>query len=147
MQKRLLFACGMAMVLSACSQNTNLPPPETKVEVSQPVAPLVQHLIFFDWDKDIPPTDVADIIRPHVNYLIKYPNRKVLIEGGADETGSYEYNITLGMRRAKAIEALFLEQGVSPQQLIVRSIGIERKLNHEGKPHSLPRNRRVTLAY
>lgn len=147
MQKSLFLICGMAIWLSGCSQTTNLPEPETKIELAQPVAPLVEHLIFFDWDKDIPPDDVSELIRPHARYLIKHPNRKVLIEGAADETGDYQYNLGLGMRRARVIENHFIAQGVSPEQLIVRSIGIERRLNHEGKAHSLPRNRRVTLAY
>ena len=99
------------------------------------------------WDKDTAPQNVADIITPHVRYLIQHPTRKVLIEGAADETGDYQYNIKLGMRRAREIERHFLSMGVSQNQLIVRSIGIERRLNLEGKAHSLPRNRRVTLAY
>ncbi|MAA94498.1 MAG: hypothetical protein CML22_07490 [Rheinheimera sp.] len=145
----LLTACSalLALALVGCSQTTSIPMPEHKGIQAQPVAPLVEHLVFFDWDKDTAPQNVADIITPHVRYLIQHPTRKVLIEGAADETGDYQYNIKLGMRRAREIERHFLSMGVSQNQLIVRSIGIERRLNLEGKAHSLPRNRRVTLAY
>lgn len=146
---RNLSTCVMAALvcvsLFGCSSQP-LPPPEVKV-VQQPIAPLVEHLIFFDWDSDKAPDDVMEIIRPHVRNLIVNPKRKILIEGSSDETGEYRYNFELGMKRAKTIEALFLAMGVSSSQLIVRSIGIERKLNTEGKISSLPRNRRVSLVY
>lgn len=136
----------LALLLAGCSSNSSVVQSEEKI-VTQPRAPLVEHLIFFDWDKDIPPENVQDIIRPHVRYLVQNPNQKLLIEGAADETGSYDYNLKLGMRRANVIRNHFIAMGISPSQLIVRTIGIERKLNLEEKPYSLPRNRRVTLIY
>lgn len=148
MKYSLCISAGLCVLaLSGCSHNQLMPTPEIKSLPMQPIAPLVQHLVFFDWDKDIPPTDIRDILKPHVQYLIKHPTRKLLVEGGADESGDYQYNVDLGMKRAMAIEALLIDEGISREQLIVRSIGIERKLNLENKPHSLPRNRRVTLIY
>ena len=144
-----LYGAGALLIfaLAGCSQTVLIPEPEAKTAPAQPVSPLIQHLVFFDWDKDIVPENIAEILKPHVRHLIQHPTRKLLIEGSADETGDYQYNLELGMRRAKEVERHFLEMGIAAEQLIVRSIGIERRLNHEGKAHSLPRNRRVTLAY
>lgn len=150
MKSRSLLTAGsalFALVLAGCSHQMIMPTPEHNRIQAQPIAPLVEHLVFFDWDLDIPPVNITDILTPHVRYLIQHPTRKVLIEGAADETGDYQYNLELGMRRAREIERHFLGMGISSEQLIVRSIGIERRLNLEGKKHSLPRNRRVTLAY
>ena len=147
--KSQLQICAISAIFSVsllgCSSGP-LPEPEKKV-IQQPISPLVQHLIFFDWDSDKAPDNVMEIIRPHVRTLIVNPTRKILIEGSSDETGDYRYNFELGMKRAKAVEALFIAMGVSSNQLIVRSIGIERKLNLQEKVSSLPRNRRVSLVY
>lgn len=140
----LLLPC--ALWLAGCSSSSSTVQSEEKI-VTQPRAPLTEHLIFFDWDKDIPPENVQEIIKPHVRHLVQNPKQKLLIEGAADETGDYDYNLKLGMRRATVIQNHFIAMGISPSQLIVRTIGIERKLNVEGKPYSLPRNRRVTLVY
>lgn len=140
----LLLPC--ALWLAGCSSSSSTVQSEEKI-VTQPRAPLIEHLIFFDWDKDIPPENVQEIIKPHVRHLVQNPKQKLLIEGSADETGDYDYNLKLGMRRATVIQNHFIAMGISPSQLIVRTIGIERKLNVEGKPYSLPRNRRVTLVY
>lgn len=136
----------LAYLIGGCSSSSTMVVSEEKI-VTQPRTPLVEHLIFFDWDKDIPPENIDEIISPHVRYLVQHPTKKLLIEGAADETGDYEYNLKLGMRRATVVQNHFIAMGISPSQLIVRTIGVERKLNTEGKPYSLPRNRRVTLVY
>lgn len=135
----------MTALLVGCT--TKIPEPEVKQPVVMPVAPLVHHILFFEFDKDIPPANADEILAPHIRHLIQNPTKKVLIEGAADETGPYDYNIQLGLRRAQNIQALFIAGGIDSQQLIVRSIGIERPLNQQKTPSSLPRNRRVTLVY
>lgn len=143
---RLVLIMTLA-ALSGCSffRQEVVPEPIVNAPVQPPAR--VQHLIFFDWDQDTPPENVNDILAPHVHELIRHPERKLLVEGAADETGSEEYNRALGMRRANTIASHLLALGVAKQQLIVRSIGIERPLNVEGRAYSLERNRRVTLVY
>lgn len=132
--------CGLA---GCQSQHTVI---QEKVEIA-PIPPLVKHIIYYDFDKDTAANDVTDILMPHVRYLIQNPTKKVLVEGAADETGPDDYNIQLGLRRAKKIESLLMAGGIAKEQIIVRSIGLKRPLNTEKKPYSLPRNRRVTLVY
>lgn len=137
----------LALGISGCSSQNTIVVAEEKQSVQMPVKPLVQHLVFFEWDKYDLPNEISTIITPHVMHLLKNPTQRVLLEGSADETGDYEYNRALGLKRAKMVETVLLGAGISPNQIIVRSIGIERPLNHEGTTASLPRNRRVTLVY
>ena len=147
---RLLIVASLSLIGSAitgCTSTSTVLVAEEKHIVQMPIKPLVQHLVFFDWDKHDLPENISTIITPHVLHLLKNPTQRVLIEGSADETGDSEYNQNLGFKRAKVVESVLIAEGVSPNQIIVRSIGIERPLNLEGTKASLPRNRRVTLVY
>jgi peptidoglycan-associated lipoprotein len=137
---------GFAVICCLVGCQSQPPAFQEKVEVVPP-APLVQHIIYYDFDKDIASYEVTEILMPHVRYLIQNPTKKVLVEGAADETGPADYNIQLGLRRAKKIESMLLAGGIAKEQIIVRSIGLQRPLNSEKKPYSLARNRRVTLVY
>ena len=141
------FACIglslMALALSGCSAK---PEPD---EAPQPSKPITQkqplsHILFFDFDNDEPLAGARDVIQRHADYLVRFPSRRVLIEGTADERGDREYNYHLGLRRANRIRDMLIDAGVDESQLMVRSIGIERPLNAQGKHE---RNRRVVLIY
>ncbi|WP_413864290.1 OmpA family protein, partial [Albidovulum sp.] len=51
-----------------------------------------------------------------------------IIEGHADEQGTREYNIALGDRRANAVKAYLISQGVGGNRLQTVSYGKERPL-------------------
>lgn len=141
-----ILICSLGIALVGC-QNTPVPQPEIKSPPAQPVSPLVHHIIFFEFDEATLPENIDALVKPHVRYLIQNPTQRLLIEGGADETGPFEHNTNLGLQRANAVASSFRQHGISDEQLIVRSISIVRPLNTEKQPHSLPRNRRVTLVY
>lgn len=138
-----LLSVGIAL-LSACSSTPEQDTTRTAEPVKKEEPARVAHILFFEHDSAAAPEDAADIIKPHADYLVRYPKKTVLIEGAADETGDEDYNYRLGLRRAEAVKRIFLEQGVDAKQLIVRSIGDQRPLNHQGE---LSRNRSVTLIY
>ena len=145
--KNIAIVMLLSVMTAGCSSWDTPPEPEQPKPLAMPVTPLVQHIVFFDFDKDVLPDDIDALLAPHITYLIQHPTQRLLIEGAADETGDFTYNMTLGQRRANAVKKKLLEAGVREAQLISRSIGTQRPLNTEQKPHSLPRNRRVTLVY
>lgn len=112
-----------------------------------PSNPLSKRTIYFDFDKsDINPED-REIVLAHARYLAQNPDKKVVLEGHADERGSREYNIALGERRAKSVSQLMLLQGVAKSQVDVISFGEERPvaLGHDESAWRL--NRRVEILY
>ncbi|WP_240224695.1 OmpA family protein [Rheinheimera hassiensis] len=136
----------MLAVITGCSAPTPTAPPATSTSkgFSTPINKnLVQHFVFFAFDNVSLPADVEEILAPHAKMLIANPDRRVLIEGLADETGDYHYNYVLGLKRANAVAKALLAQGVDGSQVIVSSLGVERPLNAK----SDKRNRRVVLAY
>ena len=82
--------------------------------------------VFFDFDKsDLKPEARATIQR-WSDYLKKYPNVSVTVEGHCDERGTREYNIALGERRATAAKNFLTSLGIAATRVSTISYGKER---------------------
>ena len=70
----------------------------------------------------------------------------VTIEGHCDDIGTKEYNLALGLRRAKAVGKFLMEQGIDKTRLTMVSFGKERPefLEHTKKARQLNR-RSITI--
>jgi peptidoglycan-associated lipoprotein len=75
-------------------------------------------------------------------HLEKNPSTYLFIEGHADERGAAAYNLALGSRRANAIRAYLISQGVNPDQLFTISYGKERPIVQGHNEDSWGKNRR-----
>ncbi len=62
------------------------------------------NIVYFDLDKYDIRSDFAQMLDAHANFLRSNPSYKVTVEGHADERGTPEYNISLGERRANAVQ-------------------------------------------
>ena len=83
------------------------------------------------------------ILDSQVEWLQRYPNVRVTIEGHADERGTREYNLGLGDRRANAAKNYLAARGVSPSRMTVISYGKERPVALGSDEESWARNRRA----
>lgn len=68
---------------------------------------------------------------------------EIQIEGHCDERGTIEYNLLLGERRAKAVKAYLISQGISDDALHVISYGEERPIDAGAGDYAWNRNRRA----
>lgn len=83
--------------------------------------------VYFDFDKyDIRP-DAARILRGNAAWVKARGTHLVLVEGHADERGTFEYNLALGDRRAASVKAFLVRQGVREDRITTISYG-------EGRP-------------
>lgn len=57
------------------------------------------------------------------DFLKKYPNRNVLIEGHTDSIGSEEYNLDLSQRRAESVKEKLVGDGVGPDRITTVGYG------------------------
>jgi peptidoglycan-associated lipoprotein len=104
-------------------------------------------VVYFDFDRsDIRP-EFNEMLAAHGAYLAANPTTNVRLEGHADETGSREYNIGLGERRAQAVRRILLLQGVAAAQLSTVSYGEERPAVLGSDEETYRLNRRVELVY
>jgi peptidoglycan-associated lipoprotein len=82
--------------------------------------------VFFDTDQyDLDDRDRATL-DAQAQWLQRYTNVRVTIEGHADERGTRDYNLALGDRRANAAKNHLAARGVSPGRMTVISYGKER---------------------
>jgi peptidoglycan-associated lipoprotein len=99
--------------------------------------------IHFSLDQyDIDATS-RSILDSQVQWLIKWPNRRITIEGHADERGTREYNLALGDRRANAAKNYLAARGIDPSRINTISYGKERPIALGSDEASWAQNRRA----
>ena len=82
--------------------------------------------VFFAFDRsDISP-EAQQTLQRQAEWLQRYPNVTVTIEGHCDERGTREYNLALGERRANAAKQVLLAAGVVPSRVSTISYGKDR---------------------
>lgn len=80
-----------------------------------------------------------------VNFLNRYPERSVLIEGHTDNVGSALFNQSLSRQRAESVRRFLVERGVDGQRLTVSGYGFERPVASNDNPMGRQQNRRVEV--
>jgi peptidoglycan-associated lipoprotein len=96
---------------------------------------------YFDFNKADIRADARDALGKTADFLRKYPQIKVTIEGHCDERGSTEYNLVLGDRRAAAVKAYLVSLGISADRLNTTSLGKEKPFCSESTEECWQRNR------
>jgi peptidoglycan-associated lipoprotein len=104
-------------------------------------------IVYFDYDKAEIKPEYVQIVAAHAKFLNGNAARKVRLEGHSDETGSREYNIGLGERRAQAVRRALMLQGVTDPQITTVSYGEERPAVAGSDDTAYAKNRRVELVY
>jgi peptidoglycan-associated lipoprotein len=125
----LLF-CFLA--LAACSKK-NTPDLEAgggagdvKPGSEQDFAVNVGDRIYFLIDQTTLTPEGEEILRRQADWLNKYSNVMVQVEGHADERGTREYNISLSARRATATREFLIANGVAANRIASIAYGKER---------------------
>lgn len=110
-------------------------------------AALQRRSVYFDYDKSVVREEYLPLVEAHAAFLLRNPDKGVLLEGNTDNRGSTEYNLALGQRRANAVRDIMSAGGVPESQLEALSYG-------EGEPRALgnteaawAENRRVDIRY
>jgi len=97
--------------------------------------------IYFGYDQYNLSAEARDVLSKQAAWLSTYEGVEAVIEGHADERGTREYNLALGARRAEAVKAFLVAQGVSPRRLITVSYGKERPIDGRSNTEGWARNR------
>lgn len=82
--------------------------------------------IFFDTDSSSIRADAQATLSRQAQWLNKYGQYAIVVEGHADERGTREYNLALGARRAAATRDFLVARGVAANRLKTISYGKER---------------------
>jgi peptidoglycan-associated lipoprotein len=90
---------------------------------------LVQNVgdrVFFDYDKSDIKAEGRQVLQRQADWLKKFSNVTVTVEGHCDERGTREYNLALGERRANAVKKMLVALGVAANRVSTISYGKER---------------------
>ena len=83
------------------------------------------------------------ILGKQAEWLARYPQVKVTIQGHTDERGTREYNLALGDRRANAAKNFLAAQGVATARIATISYGKERPVAEGSDEAAWAQNRRA----
>ena len=124
-----------ALALTGCaSKKNNLPNNAADLGLTNGATPGSQQdftvnvgdRIYFDTDSSAIRADAQATLQRQAQWLQRYPNYAITIEGHADERGTREYNLALGARRAAATRSYLASQGVPASSMRTISYGKER---------------------
>ena len=114
--------------------------PGSRADFQQSVASDTINFGLDQYDIDASARAVLD---SQAQWLARYPNVRVTIEGHCDERGTREYNLALGDRRANAASSYLATRGISPSRITTISYGKERPVALGSDEESWAQNRRA----
>src|SRR5665811_1445694 len=142
--KKLLISFVLVNLLAACASEkpkepvaaapepvpvVTAPAPAPAVEVdplNDPANILAKRSVYFPLDVSAVQEADKPVVLAHAKYLSGHPDRKVRVEGNADERGSNEYNLALGQRRAESVKKMLELGGAKASQIDTVSYGEEK---------------------
>lgn len=125
---------------AAAPQPAPAPAPEPKV------MPLPgPYLVFFDFDKSVITEDAASIIKQAAAHFKEHGVVSIDATGHTDRAGSDAYNDALAIRRAEAVKARLISEGVPASKIAIYGKGEKSPLVPTGDGVREWQNRRVQI--
>ena len=166
----LVITVLLVSLLSACASKKPVEPvEETPVAAAKPapgstaaaapVAPvavdplndpnslLAKRSMYYPFDGYVVQDADKPAVQAHAQYLAEHPDRKIRVEGHADERGSNEYNLALGQRRADGVKSMLVLGGAKSSQIETASYGEEKPVASGHDEAAWSQNRRADLIY
>ena len=143
---KALTAIAAMFVIAACSSDQQAAAPATTTVTPGSVADFRQNVgdrVFFDTDQSTIREDGRATLGRQAEWLKKYGNYQLTIEGHCDERGTREYNLALGERRANAARQYLIAQGIPAARIKTISYGKERPDPVGSDEAAWARNRRA----
>ncbi len=123
------------------------PPPameEKKAAEAEPQAAKLDST-YFDFDKYNLKPEARKALQKDADWLMKNPDKKVVIQGNCDERGTVEYNLALGQRRADSSAKYLMDLGIVKDRISTVSYGKEHPVCMESNEECWSKNRRADV--
>jgi hypothetical protein len=122
------------------------PPPPAPVPMAAPApAPARSYLVFFDWDKATLTPRAQQIIHEAAANSTQVKYTQIEVNGYTDTSGTPQYNQGLSIRRAQAVAAELVKDGVPKSAIAIQGFGETHLLVPTGPGVREPQNRRVEI--
>jgi OmpA-OmpF porin, OOP family len=122
------------------------PPPMAPMPVAVPApAPARSYLVFFDWDNATLTARAQQIVKEAADNATKVQYTRIEVNGYTDTSGTPQYNQGLSIRRAQAVAAELVRDGVPKEAIAIQGFGETHLLVSTGPGVREPQNRRVEI--
>ena len=121
------------------------PPPPPAPIVAPAPTPARSYLVFFDWDKATLTDRAQQVIREAAQNSTRVQYTRIEVTGHTDTSGSARYNQGLSVRRAQAVAAELVRDGVPQNAISIQGLGETHLLVPTGPNVREPQNRRVEI--
>jgi peptidoglycan-associated lipoprotein len=102
--------------------------------------------VYFDLDQYTLRDEAKAVLDRQAQWLQRYPQVMIRIEGNADERGTREYNLALGSRRAESVRAYLATRGIPAGRMTTISYGKEMPIDPGSNEDAWAKNRNAHTA-
>jgi outer membrane protein OmpA-like peptidoglycan-associated protein len=103
------------------------------------------YIVFFDWDKAVLTDRARQIVAEAAANSTKVQTTRIEVNGYTDTSGTPKYNQGLSVRRAQAVAAELVKDGVPKTAITIQGFGDTHLLVPTGPNVREPQNRRVEI--
>jgi outer membrane protein OmpA-like peptidoglycan-associated protein len=122
------------------------PAPAAPAAAAVPASPVSRsYLVFFDWDKAVLTDRARQIVAEAAANSTKVQYTRLEVNGYTDTSGTPKYNQGLSVRRAQAVAAELVKDGVPKSAISIQGFGETHLLVQTGPGVREPQNRRVEI--
>jgi opacity protein-like surface antigen len=125
--------------------NVSPPTPLTLDTVGPAPAAARSYMVFFDWDKATLTDRARQIVKDAADNSTHVQYTRIEVNGYTDTSGTPRYNQGLSVRRAQAVAAELVKDGVPRQAISIQGFGDTHLLVPTGPGVREPQNRRVEI--
>ena len=87
-----------------------------------------------------------EVMETIMEYLVTYPQSRLVVTGHADNVGREAYNMELSKRRAESVKNYLVEKyNIDGERMIVKGVGSSQPIADNDSPEGQAQNRRVTI--
>jgi peptidoglycan-associated lipoprotein len=100
-------------------------------------------LVHFAFDRSEIQGGSKSVLARKANFLRRFGNVRIQIEGHCDDRGSIQYNLALGDRRANSAKTYLVALGIAANRISTISFGEERPMARASNEAAWAKNRRA----
>jgi len=122
------------------------PPTQLTLDTVGPApAAARSYMVFFDWDKATLTDRARQIVKDATDNSTHVQYTRIEVNGYTDTSGTHQYNQGLSVRRARAVQAELVKDGVPQDAVTTQGLGDTHLLVQTGPGVREPQNRRVEI--
>lgn len=130
-------------ILVAQDHKTNRQLPE-QTDIQSRIDALAKMIFFKTASAELTAAAITPL-RELCDYLTKYPNLFLSIEGHTDNKAPAAYNKDLSLRRSNSVKAFFVKKGYSKNRFTAVGFGLEQPVASNDTEEGRAKNRRVVI--